>query len=374
MLIGLDEHPLHQITQSFAGVAGQRLRSGTTATTSACATSTATCASPPTSASTRTTTCSTASSASATRAVSTTSACPAGCGRTWTTTASDRCASRSSSRCARCASCSRTTSSASPATCCATARCCRTRIPVEVTRIDGRLLSERATYELVGVCEGWVEVAGAALRADAGDARRSSATTRGATRPAAAGRATGRRDRRGGCPASASGCCSAPTSHGGFYFSDPSGRAASGKGAILLADGSVPVTDVEHDLEFYEGGRRVRQRHVPAHRRRGRRARVLVHRPRLGVLPGRRLLRRLRRRPRPGRLPRRPPRRGRGLGRQPPDADRRRGRATRSSSTTTGPRASSACERGDETGLAHFECVVIREPDDGMTRRRASDR
>ena len=47
-------------------------------------------------------------------------------------------------------------------------------------------------------------------------------------------------------------------SHGGFYFVDPSGRAASGKGAILLADRSVPVTDVEHDLEFYDGGRRVR--------------------------------------------------------------------------------------------------------------------
>ena len=32
--------------------------------------------------------------------------------------------------------------------------------PVEITRVDGRLLSERATYELVGVCDGWVEVAG----------------------------------------------------------------------------------------------------------------------------------------------------------------------------------------------------------------------
>ena len=32
--------------------------------------------------------------------------------------------------------------------------------PVEITRVDGRLLSERATYELVGVCDGWVEVSG----------------------------------------------------------------------------------------------------------------------------------------------------------------------------------------------------------------------
>jgi hypothetical protein len=46
--------------------------------------------------------------------------------------------------------------------------------------------------------------------------------------------------------------------HGGFYFVDPSGRAASGKGAILLADRSVPVVGIEHDLQFHDGGRRVR--------------------------------------------------------------------------------------------------------------------
>jgi hypothetical protein len=46
--------------------------------------------------------------------------------------------------------------------------------------------------------------------------------------------------------------------HGGFYFVDPSGRKASGKGAIMLADHSVAVTSVEHDLQFYEGGRRLR--------------------------------------------------------------------------------------------------------------------
>jgi hypothetical protein len=47
--------------------------------------------------------------------------------------------------------------------------------------------------------------------------------------------------------------------HGGFYFLDPSGRAASGKGALLFADGSVPVTGVEHEVEFYDGGRRARR-------------------------------------------------------------------------------------------------------------------
>jgi len=32
--------------------------------------------------------------------------------------------------------------------------------PVEITRIDGRLFSERATYELVGAVDGWVKVGG----------------------------------------------------------------------------------------------------------------------------------------------------------------------------------------------------------------------
>jgi hypothetical protein len=47
--------------------------------------------------------------------------------------------------------------------------------------------------------------------------------------------------------------------HGGFFFDDPSGRAASGRGAILTEQGAVPVVRVEHDLEFYDGDRRVRR-------------------------------------------------------------------------------------------------------------------
>ena len=47
-------------------------------------------------------------------------------------------------------------------------------------------------------------------------------------------------------------------SHGGFYFVDPNGRPASGKGAILLPDRSIPVVGVDHDLEFYDGDRRLR--------------------------------------------------------------------------------------------------------------------
>ena len=30
--------------------------------------------------------------------------------------------------------------------------------PAEVTRVDGRLIGERMTYELTGKCEGWVRV------------------------------------------------------------------------------------------------------------------------------------------------------------------------------------------------------------------------
>ena len=48
-------------------------------------------------------------------------------------------------------------------------------------------------------------------------------------------------------------------SHGGFYFEDPNGREASGKGAILRPDGLTRVVRVEHELEFADGGRRLRR-------------------------------------------------------------------------------------------------------------------
>ena len=129
--------------------------------------------------------------------------------------------------------------------------------PVEVTRVDGRLLSERATYELVGGCAGWVEVGG----------ERTELTPAGSSffRNHSWGNQAGRGGPRYGAPRPPRRVPGVrqwvlfrTASHGGFYFVDPSGRAASGKGAILLADGSVPVTDVDHDLQFYDGGRRVR--------------------------------------------------------------------------------------------------------------------
>ena len=129
--------------------------------------------------------------------------------------------------------------------------------PVEVTRIDGRLLSERATYELVGTSEGWVEVG----------RRRHELTASDASffRNHSWGNQAGRGGPRYGAPRPPRRVPGVRQwvlfhlgDHGGFYFLDPSGRAASGKGAILLPDRAVPVVALDHDLEFYEGGRRVR--------------------------------------------------------------------------------------------------------------------
>jgi hypothetical protein len=129
--------------------------------------------------------------------------------------------------------------------------------PVEITRIDGRLLSERATYELVGDCEGWVEVAGTRieLRPDRASFFRNHSWGNQAGRGGPRYGAPRPPRRKPGVRQWVLFRCA---DHGGFYFVDPSGRAASGRGAILWADRWVPVVDVEHDLQFYDGGRRVR--------------------------------------------------------------------------------------------------------------------
>jgi hypothetical protein len=129
--------------------------------------------------------------------------------------------------------------------------------PVEITRIDGRLLSERATYELVGSCDGWVEVAGTRIELRLDDAS--------FFRNHSWGNQAGRGGPRYGAPRPPRRSPGVRQwvlfrcpDHGGFYFVDPSGRAASGKGAILFPERSVPVVDVEHELQFYDGDRRVR--------------------------------------------------------------------------------------------------------------------
>jgi hypothetical protein len=130
--------------------------------------------------------------------------------------------------------------------------------PVEVRRLDGRLLSERVTYELSGECSGWVQVGD-----DRVELERSSSSFfrnhswgiqpgRGGPRPYGAPTGTRRVSGLRQWVLFHAG------DHGGFFFEDPSGRAAAGKGAILTADAIVPVVRVEHELEFHDGGRRLR--------------------------------------------------------------------------------------------------------------------
>src|SRR6478736_110442 len=132
--------------------------------------------------------------------------------------------------------------------------------PAEVTRGDGRLISERITYEVTGKCDGWVQVGGDRVRlnpaidsfirnhswgyqAGRGGPRLYAAPTVGAKRR---------------LPGVRQWVLFDLPDHSGFYFVDPSGRAASGKGALMLTDRVVPVVDIDSDLQFYEGGRRLR--------------------------------------------------------------------------------------------------------------------
>jgi hypothetical protein len=131
--------------------------------------------------------------------------------------------------------------------------------PIETNRVDGRLLGERATYEITGECEGWVQINDQRIileRSTASFFRNHSwgyQPGRGGPRlygaPIPKRRAAGIRQ----------WVLFHMPDHGGFFFEDPNGRAASGKGAILTADRVVPVVGVEHQLEFYDGGRRVRR-------------------------------------------------------------------------------------------------------------------
>jgi hypothetical protein len=45
--------------------------------------------------------------------------------------------------------------------------------------------------------------------------------------------------------------------HGGHFFVDPSGRRASGRGLLMYGDGLVDVVGVDTDLTFHEGDRRM---------------------------------------------------------------------------------------------------------------------
>ena len=83
--------------------------------------------------------------------------------------------------------------------------------PAEVTRIDGRLISERMTYEITGKCDGLGAGRRRALPAGLSAPTRSSGITRGGIKRAAGARGCTPPRRWApseGCRASGSGCCS----------------------------------------------------------------------------------------------------------------------------------------------------------------------
>ena len=144
--------------------------------------------------------------------------------------------------------------------------------PLSTNRIDGWLLMERMTYEVAGRAEGWIEVAG----------KRFELTPErsGVFRNHSWGILRG----RGGPPmhASPQPRVERPTGlrnwvlytmpdHAGFYefIEDADGEKWSGAianvdgswnkmtGEILHEDREVFVTDVDHDLTFYDGSSRI---------------------------------------------------------------------------------------------------------------------
>ena len=200
--------------------------------------------------------------------------------------------------------------------------------PVEVTRADGRLVSERITYELTGKCEGWVEVGGERIVLDRG----SDSFFRNHSWGYQPGRggprlytAPGGPRRR--APGVRQWVLFDMPGYGGFYFIDPSGRRASGKGALLYPDRIVPVTSVEHELDFHEGGRRLRSGRFTLTDADGASRSYEVTDLGWVYCQGGGYFGGFDDGLGPGRLPRRRARRGRGLGRLAPDADRHAGRA-----------------------------------------------
>jgi len=131
--------------------------------------------------------------------------------------------------------------------------------PVEVTRADGRLLSERAVYEVTGQCSGWVKVAGRRYQLDP-ERDRFFRNHSWGYQPGRGGprRYSAPAPRRRRAPGVRHWVLFSMPDHGGFFFDDPSGRKASGKGVIMYPDRSVAVTSVEHDVSFYDGNRRLR--------------------------------------------------------------------------------------------------------------------
>ena len=246
MLLGMDEYPYHQITDTFAAVAGsdpqwndghyvcvgRRRRPGLPSRR--------------TSGSTRTTTCSTASSASATTAGSTTSACPAGCDRTWTISASVRCGIEVVEPMETCGWCSSPTTTGI-----ALDVVCRTTTvpymdPIEIT--PGRRPADERAGDLRG--DRACARGGSSVGDDRVELRPSSVVVLPQPllglpgrprRPTTVGAPLGRRP--AGARASGSGCCSTCPTTAGSSSRTPSAARRRGTGMILLPDRAVPIVE-----------------------------------------------------------------------------------------------------------------------------------
>lgn len=145
--------------------------------------------------------------------------------------------------------------------------------PLSALRIEGRLIYERMTYEIAGRAEGWVAVGGKQYTLT----RDRAAFFRNHSWGFLPGRGGPRL--HGAPPPVPPGprglrnwvLYSMPD-HSGFweFIEDETGTKWSGAyraidgafqpmtGAILHEDGSIPVTDITHDLTFYDGTARLK--------------------------------------------------------------------------------------------------------------------
>ncbi len=137
------------------------------------------------------------------------------------------------------------------------------RSPVETTRIDGRLVSERTTYEIVGSVRGRVRIGDREyeLTDDGASFFRNHSwgmhPGRGGPRQYAA---PGQSRRR--VPGIREWVLFRADGHGGHFFNDPSGRRASGRGVLMHQDRLVDLEEVKTSPLFYPGDRRLSGGHV----------------------------------------------------------------------------------------------------------------
>ncbi len=139
--------------------------------------------------------------------------------------------------------------------------CRTTAVPYEdqptLTRQGGRFVASRAVYEVVGTVEGTVTVAGETFTATPDkwfffrNHSWGSMPGRGGPREHGAPPATPRRTR-----GLRQWVLFRMPDHGGFYqtMDAPDGTRRSQEGAILLPDSQLAVAEIEHELEFYADG------------------------------------------------------------------------------------------------------------------------